>query len=79
MTVSNILRDIMKKCELTQTALGKRIGIKNDTLYQRLRHQNISINALMPMLRAMDYKIVIVPSNRQVKEDEYEVETSTEV
>ena len=73
MTISTILRDIMKKQEVSQVALGKRIGIKNDTLYQRLRHPNISINALTPMLRAMDYKLVIVPSNRQVRDDEYEV------
>lgn len=73
MKVSDILRDIMKIKNITQVALGKRIGIKNDTLYQRLRHPNISINALAPMLQAMDYKILIVPADRRVRDGEYEV------
>ena len=32
--------------------------------------------SLIPMLQAMDYKILIVPSDRRVREDEYEVSGS---
>ncbi len=73
MTASNILKTIMKLQGLGQTALGKRIGVKNDAVYQRLRQDNISIKALSQMLGAMDYKVIVVPADRRVRDDEYEV------
>ena len=47
--------------------------MKHDAVYQRLHQENISVNALNQMLSAMDYKIVIVPASRRMKDDEYEV------
>lgn len=73
MTTSEIVKALMQKTGLGNAALGKRIGIKHDTVYQRLQQKNISINALNQMLSAMDYKIIIVPASRRVKEDEFEV------
>ena len=73
MTASNILTTIMKLQGLGQTARGKRIGVKTDAVYQRLRQDNISIKALSQMLGAMDYKVIVVPADRRVRDDEYEV------
>lgn len=55
------------------SVLGKRIGIAHNVIYQRLRQDNIGINALSQMLGAMDYKVIIVPADRRVRDDEYEV------
>ena len=73
MTATNIIKKIMESQGVGQTALGKRIGVKNDAVYQRLRQTNISVKALLQMLGAMDYKIVIVPASRRTREDEFEV------
>ncbi len=74
MKATEIVKDIMEKQGVGQTALGKRIGVKNDAIYQRLKQDNISVDRLMQMLAAMDYKLVIIPASKPVRENEYEVE-----
>ena len=68
MKATTILKTLMTEQGIGNTVLGKRIGV-----YQRLHQENISVNALNQMLSAMDYKIVIVPASRRMKDDEYEV------
>lgn len=74
MKATEIVKEIMEQQGIGQTALGKRIGVRNDAIYQRLKQDNISVDRLVQMLNAMDYKLVIVPSNKQVREGEYEVD-----
>lgn len=74
MKATEIVKDIMEKQGVGQTALGKRIGVKNDAIYQRLKQDNISVDRLLQMLAAMDYKLVIVPASKPVRDGEYEVE-----
>lgn len=73
MKATTILKTLMTEQGIGNTVLGKRIGVKHDAVYQRLHQENISVNALNQMLSAMDYKIVIVPATRRMKDDEYEV------
>lgn len=74
MKATEIVKEIMEQQGIGQTALGKRIGVRNDAIYQRLKQDNISVDRLVQMLNAMDYKLVIVPSSKQVREGEYEVD-----
>lgn len=74
MKATEIVKDIMEKQGVGQTTLGKRIGVKNDAIYQRLKQDNISVDRLLQMLAAMDYKLVIVPASKSVRDGEYEVE-----
>lgn len=74
MKATEIVKEIMEQQGIGQTALGKRIGVRNDAIYQRLKQDNISVDRLVQMLNAMDYKLVIVPSNKQVRDGEYEVD-----
>ena len=74
MKATEIVKEIMEQQGIGQTALGKRIGVRNDAIYQRLKQDNISVDRLVQMLNAMDYKLVIIPSNKQVREGEYEVD-----
>lgn len=73
MRATQIIKTIMEQVGIGNAALGKRIGVKHDAIYQRLQQKNISINAMGEMLAAMDYKIVVVPASRRLKEDEFEV------
>lgn len=74
MKATEIVKDIMEQQGIGQTALGKRIGVRNDAIYQRLKQDNISVDRLVQMLNAMDYKLVIIPADKQVRSGEYEVE-----
>lgn len=77
MTAIEVVKKIMEEQGVSQKALGKRIGAKsNNVVHERLQQPNISLKTLIPMLQAMDYKILIVPSDRRVREDEYEVSGS---
>lgn len=73
MKATTILKTIMTEKGIGNTVLGKRIGIAHNVIYQRLRQDNIGINALSQMLGAMDYKVIVVPADRRVRDDEYEV------
>lgn len=73
MKATTILKTIMTEKGIGNSVLGKRIGIAHNVIYQRLRQDNIGINALSQMLGAMDYKVIIVPADRRVRDDEYEV------
>lgn len=73
MKATTILKSLMKSQGIGNSVLGKRIGLAHNVVYQRLHQENISVNALNQMLSAMDYKIVIVPASRRMKDDEYEV------
>lgn len=73
MKATTILKTIMTEKGIGNSVLGKRIGIAHNVIYQRLRQDNIGINALSQMLGAMDYKVIVVPADRRVRDDEYEV------
>ena len=73
MKATTILKSLMKSQGIGNSVLGKRIGLAHNVVYQRINQKNISVNTLNQMLSAMDYKIVIVPASRRMKDDEYEV------
>ena len=74
MKANEVVRDIMKQQELGTSALAARIGKTPRLVSDRLAMENISIEKLNELLRALDYKIAIVPRSRVTKKDEYEVE-----
>lgn len=73
MKATDIVRDIMEKKEVKPSMLADRLEIKNNTLSERLTQTNISVLKLNEMLRVMDYKIMIVPRQTQIKENCYEL------
>ena len=75
MKATEIVRAIMGAKNVKPSVLASRIGVKNNVLSERLGQANISVVKLNEMLRVLDYKIVVVPSDRRLKEDEYEVTT----
>ena len=67
-------REIMEARGVRPVDLRKRLGLESNTMNERLNQKNISIAKLNEMLRVMDYKIVLMPSDARVGADEYEVE-----
>ncbi len=74
MNVILATREIMKNRAVGVNMLADRLGIKQNVLSERLRHENISVNKLSEMLRLLDYKIILVPRETRVPEGGFEVE-----
>lgn len=74
MNVILATREIMKNRAVGVNMLADRLGIKQNVLSERLRHENISVNKLSEMLRLLDYKIILVPRETRLPEGGFEVE-----
>ena len=71
---NEIIRKILSDQKVTQSMLARRLDISKPTLNMRLSQKGIGLPIYMQMLKAVDYKVLVVPADRKVKEDEYEVE-----
>ena len=72
----DIVKDIMEKTNVSNATLAHRLGTSIATMWDRINSKkvkDIPLSTLNEMLRALDYKVLIVPANRQVKNDEYTV------
>ena len=68
------LKEVMKNKGVRPAVLCDRLGIKQNVLSERFRQKNVSVAKLNEMLRALDYKVVIVPRETRIPEGGYEVE-----
>ena len=74
MIAMEAVKEVMKMQEVRPAVLCDRLGIKSNVLSERFKQKNVSIEKLNEMLRAMDYKVVIVPRDAKVPENGFEVE-----
>lgn len=72
MKTNEALRTIMEKQSVGVSQLAKRIEKSPRLVSDRLSLENISVEKLNEMLRALDYKLVIVPHNKPTSEDKGE-------
>ena len=78
---TEVVIDLMNKNGFTPAVLGKRIGVKNTAIWDRLYNSkrkergtdDMKVGTIAQMLRGMDYKLVAVPMNKKVMSDEYEL------
>ena len=79
-----IIRRIMALKGITNTMLASRLGITPAALWDRIDTQprkgkprkDIPVSLLSDMVKVMDYKIMIVPSNTRLPKDGYLIETA---
>lgn len=74
MKASTAVREIMAFNNETIPTLMDKLSIKYTTLSERLRQDNISVEKLDQMVRAMGYKIVLMPSSTKEEKGWYRVE-----
>ena len=75
-----IVKTIMEQTNVSNAQLAHRLGTSLATMWDRINSKkvkDIPLSTLNEMVRALDYKIVIVPANKQVKSDEYLVTGSS--
>lgn len=77
MRAREIVKAIMDKFGITNAVMASRLNISQAALWDRLNNKkvkDIPVSTLSEMLRALDYKVVIVPRGSRVPEGGYEVE-----
>ena len=73
----DILKEVMTTKSLSNAELAKRLNVSNATIWERLNNKNVKdipVSLMTTMLRAMDYKVIVVPANTRLPEGGYEVE-----
>ncbi len=82
MLVKSAVRDIMEFKGIGTNALAKMIGKIPQTVSDRLNPEkgtNLSVDKLDELISAMGYKIVLMPTDEEMKDGWYEVEDSRTV
>ena len=73
----DIVKEIMKEQGVTNTVMASRLNITQAALWDRINSskvKDIPLSTLNEMLRALDYKIVIVPIDNRVPDKGYKVD-----
>lgn len=74
MIAMDAVKEIMKLKDVRPAVLCDRLKIKSNVLSERFKQKNVSVEKLNDMLRAMDYKVVVVPRDTRLPEGGYEIE-----
>ena len=74
MKTTDALREIMKIREVGVTKLANRLNKKQNVISERLKLVNMSIGTLTEMVRVLDYKVVLIPSDETTPKGGYEIE-----
>ena len=77
MKAREIIKFIMEKQDVSNACMADRLNITQAALWDRLNNKkvrDIPVSLLSEMLRALDYKVVIVPRSSRLPSDGYEVE-----
>jgi transcriptional regulator with XRE-family HTH domain len=74
MNVSDALRTIMSERGATQSAIAGKVGVSQPAIASVLSVGNPQTRVLVSILKALDYKLVAVPTGEELPEGAYVVE-----
>jgi len=74
MIAMEAVKEIMKRKEVRPSTISEALGIKSNVLSERFKQKNVSVSKLNEMVRLMDYRVVLVPSDKSLDNDCIEVE-----
>ena len=74
MITMEAVKEIMKRKEVRPSTISEALGIKSNVLSERFKQKNVSVSKLNEMVRLMDYRVVLVPSDKPLDDDCIEVE-----
>lgn len=77
MKIKEVIESILEIKGVSKTDLANRIDITRASLSERIRRENIGMDKLNQMLKALDYKIIVVPRNRRLGENEFDFMTES--
>ena len=76
MKSKDIIRKIMNDSNISCSTLADRMNANYKTLYTILYTKvgtDLTTKSFTDILRALDYKVMVVPHSKRVNDDEYEV------
>lgn len=73
MKACDVIREVMKIRGMTVNGLVEKLGVKQSTMSQRLKQDNLSSDKMIDMLTAMDYRLVAVPIGKKLPDGAIEV------
>lgn len=73
MKACEVVRTVMKLRNVKVNDLVEKLGVKQPTLSQRLKQDNLSTDKMVEMLDAMGYKLVAMPVGKKLADDCFEV------
>lgn len=76
MTPAEVIGLVMENKGMTNAIVSKRIGLTSASMWDRLNNKkkvSMKVGTLVQMLSAMDYKVIVVPNDRSLREGEYEL------
>lgn len=71
MTIKEIIKTILVSKGILQRDVAGRLNMKQATLSERLRRNNLSTDVLGEILNAVDYKLIAVPRGKRLTDDEF--------
>lgn len=74
MIAMEAVKEIMKRKEVRPSTISEALGIKSNVLSERFKQKNVSVSKLNEMVRLMNYRVVLVPSDKPLDDDCIEVE-----
>lgn len=73
MKACDVIRTVMRLRNVKVNDLAKAVGVKQPTMSQRLKQDNLSTDKMVEMLDKMGYKLVAIPIGKELKDDWYEI------
>ena len=73
MKACEVIRTVMTLRNVKVNDLVKALKVKQPTLSQRLKQDNLSTDKMVEMLDAMGYKLVAMPIGKKLSDDCYEI------
>lgn len=73
MKACDVIRTVMKLRNIKVNDLAEALKIKQPTLSQRLKQDNLSTDKMVEMLDEMKYKLVAIPIGKKLEDDWYEI------
>ena len=77
MTAKELVRHLMKMKDTTNVSMAEKLGISPQALSDRLKTKksdNLTVTNFNAMLNAIGYKVVVVPDDKAIDSDSYEVD-----
>lgn len=80
MNANEIVKDLIKRSDFTQTTLAKAMGYNNQSsIANRLNKNDMGVSLLVKMLDMLGYDLVIQPKKRGRKaEDQFVIDATEE-
>jgi len=76
MKATEAIKEVLKRKGMSKAALARRLGMdpNKSAIRMRLDMDNIGVVKLSETLRAVDYKVVAMPSDTRMNEEWIEIE-----